>query len=146
MTDKPRSPRPPRPNPFGDDPKPKRPRPGTNKFETHPRVVANKKLEQAKLELGDPAAMERARARLPIAIAKLLMQFQTNLGRRHLVELMVGELTGDEVALPADILEEVDFMLAEDAKRTPDAEPFKSVSQGLMLLRRLSRELREGRA
>lgn len=97
---------------------------------------------EAALELGDPVAVELARARLPIAIAKLLMKFQTNLGRRLLVKLMVEELTGDEVALPADLLEEVDFMLAEDGERTPDAEPFISVAQGLLLYRHLGKELR----
>lgn len=145
MTDKPRPPRPPQPNPFGDDPKPKPPKPGTNKFEArgkHPRALANERLEKVKLRLNDPDAIKRAQDRLPYEIAKLLARFQTNLGRRLLVKLLIEELTGEEVALPKDIMGEIDFLLEEDAKRTPDAKPIISVAQGARLYRLLSEELR----
>lgn len=142
MTDKPRTPR---PNPFGDDPKPKPPKPGTNKFEArgkHPRVLANERLEKLRIELGDPDAIKRAQDRLPFEIARVLARFQTVLGRRLVVKLLTEELTGEEVALSEDLMGEIDFMLQEDAKRTPDAKPIISVAQGARLYRLLSEELR----
>ena len=160
MTDKPRPPRPRRPNPFGDDPKPKAPRPipidghkptpspGRNKFEggKHPRVLANERLEKLRIALGDPDAIKRAQDKLPYEIAKVLAKFQTKQGRRLLVKFLLEELAGEEVALSKDTLAEIDFMLQEDATRTPDAKPIISVAQGRMLYDRLRRELQEGGA
>jgi hypothetical protein len=100
---------------------------------------------QASLELGDPAAVERARQKLPYECGRVLARFRTVAGRRRLVSMLAKELSGEEIALSPDVLEAVDYLLQEDAKQAPDARPIVGVADGKLEFARLLREVRKGR-